>query len=138
MRRGVLLLAAGLLLGGAAYLTAQPTTISTQQLITQVGDFVLRAVTARAICLTSTGTNTSVSCGVGVDSTTVNSGIGHGVNVLTTAAVLHGADYRGLLGPGRRFLAWLEYGGGSGTQTWYGDAGNATLFQTGIQGEVWN
>lgn len=45
------------------------------------------------------------------------------------------AEWRGLPGIGRRFLAWLEKGtGAGGTQTWSGDGGAPTSFQSGITG----
>jgi hypothetical protein len=45
------------------------------------------------------------------------------------------AAYRGILAAGYSFLAWLEAGDGTDTQTWYGDNG-VTLIQSGITGEV--
>jgi hypothetical protein len=39
-------------------------------------------------------------------------------------------------GVGYHYLAWLEYGGGADTQTWRGDNGDATIFQTGISATV--
>lgn len=38
---------------------------------------------------------------------------------------------------GRTAWVWLERGTGSGTDTWYGDNGTATLYQSGLAGVVW-
>lgn len=77
--------------------------------------------------------------GIGVDSTTVNSGqINNlqdpsGNNVRT----YHSAHYVGVPGLGRHFLPWLEWAFGSGTATFNGDNGAGGVpFQTGIIGEV--
>ena len=44
------------------------------------------------------------------------------------------AAYLTIPGIGRRFFTWLEYGSGSGTQTWHGDNNAPTLLQSGIHG----
>lgn len=77
-----------------------------------------------------------VSVGVGVDSTTVFSGL-IGRESLAGASVINQiqASYNGYPGLGRHFLAWLERGAGADTQTWSGDAGG-TVLQSGIHGSV--
>ena len=45
------------------------------------------------------------------------------------------ASYKGTF-LGRHFLAWLEYGAGSGTQTWFGVNSPTTFIQSGIIGTV--
>lgn len=85
------------------------------------------------------GANGQVHAGVGVDSTTVNSGV---INILSydsTAGVylVPRSYYEGFPGVGRHLLAWLEYSATTtGTTTWYGDNGNTVLAQSGIVGQV--
>ncbi|WP_020474250.1 hypothetical protein [Zavarzinella formosa] len=93
--------------------------------------------TAASLCLNSTSTARPVCSGIGIDSTTVNGATikvqGRATN--TVEAMLL-SEYRGYPGIGRHFLAWLEFGAGTDTQTWYGDAGVATSIQCGITGIV--
>ena len=89
------------------------------------------------------GVSTSVitsraNVGVGVNSTTVNSApiriaFAWASSSTTNPASAHFRGYSGSIG--YQFLAWLETGIGSGTQTWYGDNG-VTEPQSGIIGEV--
>lgn len=46
------------------------------------------------------------------------------------------AQWKGFVGVGRHYLAWLEYSVSVGTTTWLGDAGG-TIEQSGIHGEIW-
>lgn len=39
---------------------------------------------------------------------------------------------------GYHYYPWIQYGAGSGTQTWFGDAGVDPLFRAGMQGFVWS
>lgn len=81
----------------------------------------------------------AIMVGIGVDSTSTNSGSSHGVNTGTSGSfqTYVESQYIGYPGLGRHYLAWLERGDGNDTQTWYGDAGNPTVFGTScIQGEV--
>ena len=70
--------------------------------------------------------------GIGVDSTTAVSGVR--ANSGLTGVQPNSSTYRGQPGLGYHFLAWLEYSVASGTTTWYGDAGDATIWQSGISG----
>jgi len=71
---------------------------------------------------------------IGLDSTTTNAGT-TGTIQIAGGALSMTANYRGTMTVGRHFLAWLERGHGSGTQTFYGDAGVA-YHQTGIVGSL--
>lgn len=91
-------------------------------------------VVATAIGMaTTSGAAVGVSAGVGVDSLTATGApqllICPGVN--STNAINQGGWYQGFPGLGYHYLAWLEKGAGSGTQTWYGDNGGTNL-QSGI------
>jgi hypothetical protein len=73
--------------------------------------------------------------GVGVDSTTVNGAKHFGNGSTSASGLVTMATYRGYPGIGKHYIAWLEFGNG-GTQTWYGDGGQPTVYQSGISGEV--
>lgn len=91
---------------------------------------------AQVAVTTSTSTPRSMTVGVGVDSTTVISGLMARGTTISGNTLTMTASYRGTPGVGRHYLAWLEYGAGTDTQTWYGDAGAPTLIQSGINGNV--
>ena len=85
----------------------------------------------------STSTARRVSTGIGIDSDTVNSAV-----LMNNPAVINqranlSAHYAGYPGLGYHYLAWLEYGAGADTQTWYGDNGDATTMQSGLIGAMW-
>ena len=46
------------------------------------------------------------------------------------------ADWKGFPGVGKHYLSWLEYPGGVGVVTWYGDNNSPTRTQAGIRGEI--
>lgn len=82
----------------------------------------------------STGTARVVYAGIGLDSTTDNSAqrvpiLAVGGNTDTTYA-----EYCGFPGIGRHYLAWLEKGNGTDTQTWLGSTSGG--YQSGITGEI--
>ena len=80
-------------------------------------------------------TAVNVATGVGIDSTSVNSGFGFGA-CCPGAALFSGfpvSTYKGYPGLGYHFITWLEISAATGTTTWVGDAG-LTIFQTGIHG----
>lgn len=96
------------------------------------GDALVRA-------LVSNSGNTTVSSGIGIDSTSVNSAQLSGVNVVTSLVNASGAEYVGTPGLGYHYAAWLEWSTASGTTTWYGDAGIAgNVFQAGMIGFIRN
>lgn len=87
----------------------------------------------------NSGAGQTVSVGVGVDSTTVNSSQYHGQNTESAGSYNRvSGPYSGSPGLGYHFLAWLEKGSGSGTTTWVGDAGAVADYQCGIYGTIWN
>lgn len=94
-------------------------------------------VTAHARCMAFNATGVGVAIGIGVDSTSTNSADYYGFNASSQPNEIT-ADYGGYPGLGRHILTWLEYSNAAGTTTWYGDAGNPTLYQNGITGIVWN
>lgn len=99
---------------------------------------------ARPVQVISTGQVTStaaVNCaiGVGIDSVPAASAALNSLSPSVTAAgtsVNLWAYYAGTPGAGRHFITWIEYGGGSGTQTWLGTV--LPWVQTGITGVVSN
>jgi hypothetical protein len=92
---------------------------------------------ARGGATNSTGTARAIGVGIGLDSATTNSAhLLHLGNCTSTMVANCTANYTGHPGIGRHYLAWLEYGAGSDTQTWYGDNGNNATYQSGIQGTI--
>jgi hypothetical protein len=91
-------------------------------------------------CIVSTsGGVVFPSVGVGVDSSTSNVAILLSQATSTTVSgVGVAAFYKGAPGVGYHEIRWLEYGGGADTQTWYGDAGGAPNFRSGLVASVVN
>lgn len=99
------------------------------------------AVGARVRALALNPTNAvSAYAGIGLDSTSAQaSGV---LTAPSSMPITYGgaaiAEWRGLPGLGRHYLAWLEAVTASGTTTWYGDSGTtspANVVQSGIYGE---
>lgn len=91
-------------------------------------------------CIVSTsGGVVFPSVGIGVDSSTVNLAILLSQATSTTVSgVGVAASYKGAPGAGYHEIRWLEYGGGADTQTWYGDAGGAPNFRSGLVASILN
>jgi hypothetical protein len=94
---------------------------------------------AFALCipLNSTATLRLVYCGVGLNSTTVNSRTISNFSRIGDATVVTGnlyARYDGFTSLGLNNLVWLEQGAGVDTQTWFGLS--AGLYQSGIEGAI--
>lgn len=75
----------------------------------------------------------SMGHGVGLDSTSANSADTYTAAGSSGALVAGSAVYKGYIGVGFHYLQALEYGGASGTTTFYGDAG-VSYVQSGIVG----
>lgn len=91
---------------------------------------------AAGAAITSTATARTVATGIGIDSTTVNSAsFNVGLNTINTIFAAMTAVYNGYPGIGYHAVNWLEFGGGTDTQTWLGDGGS-TAFNYGISGYV--
>jgi hypothetical protein len=73
----------------------------------------------------STTTYRSISTGIGLDSTSVNSAT-RSNEARCNSAVLAPAisEFNALVAAGKHYLAWLEKGGGTDTQTWYASIGS--------------
>lgn len=86
----------------------------------------------------STATIRIARCAIGLDSVTAfATGCMPGRIPVSSDAVRGAtASYVGLPGIGRHYLAALEQGAGSDTQTWSGDGGSPTFIQNGITGSV--
>ena len=78
------------------------------------------------------------SVGIGLDSTSVlATGCLNGSGSAgTTSFITSTASLKTYPGIGRHILVWLEYSAASGVTTWYGDNGNAAVFQSGIHGDL--
>lgn len=94
-------------------------------------------VTASAYMINGTSNPTAGFVGIGLDTSSADS-----AQVKNPAAAANAfpvlpawARYAGYVGIGYHELRWLERGNG-GTQTWFGDGGQANGYQTGIIGSV--
>lgn len=113
----------------------QARGVTTNQVEVVVG-LAEDAISVRAISYaTSDGSSVAVSTGIGVDSTTVASGVINQMSVSSSFPNTGAAHVSGYVSAGKHYFAKLEYGAGAGTQTWYGDAGAPAIVQTGILGE---
>lgn len=74
--------------------------------------------------------------GIGLDSTSANSGGMAGGGATNNVNLPGYSMYRGYPGIGYHYLALLERGHGSGTQAWWGDAGAPTVHANGIFGSI--
>lgn len=76
--------------------------------------------------------------GVGLDSTSALAAgcINSYAHSLSGDVNSTGAAWKGYPGIGRHYITWLEASVAVGTTTWSGDEGDATLFQSGIHGEL--
>lgn len=76
--------------------------------------------------------------GIGVNSTTVNSADCIGIAGLDSGAQCQGtAKMKHYPAVGYSYYAWLEASSAVGTSTWTGDNGDATLFLSGMVGDLW-
>jgi hypothetical protein len=120
----------------ATYRQARSTAANQLDLIVGVDETAVFAQVSANANTVNEGVRAGV--GIGLDSTTatsaqimsVHAGDGQADAIIGTAS----ASYRGHIGIGRHFLAWLEISSAS-TVTWYGDNG-LTYLQSGIHGEV--
>ena len=94
-------------------------------------------VSAKVHAVVGSTVSATATAGIGLDSTSTNSATVFGFNT-NTVALASVAEYKAAIAVGYHYLAWLEYSQASGTTTWYGDAGNATAYQSGIIGEILN
>jgi hypothetical protein len=69
-------------------------------------------------CTSTSAANVAVA--IGVDQTTPPEWPGYGTGMPANAGLAVETDIGGILGAGYHYIAWLEIGFGSGTQTWYG------------------
>jgi hypothetical protein len=90
-----------------------------------------------ALVNNSTG-NVPVSVAVGLDSTSAPTAgnVGRAEYAQATAVMQAVSRLQVYPAVGYHFAAWLEYSAATGTTTWYGDNGDATLYQAGIWGEL--
>lgn len=77
--------------------------------------------------------------GIGLDATNANVSGFQATRMDVAATNADGnasAQWAGFPGIGRHFMPWLEWGNGTGTQTWFGDRGSAATYQSGITGSI--
>lgn len=102
-----------------------------QVAVVRGGNAAMVHVETISICSNSTATNRTIATGIGVNSTTTNSARAGAVSVSNVVNGTAVAVYDGVPGLGYATLAWLEKGGGTDTQTWFGSSG---LLASGLSG----
>jgi len=125
-----------------AYSTAdyQQANASAANQLAYIAGLVGSPVTANVITvvLNSTATPRIVYAGIGVDSTTINGRTTSNFTRIGDATLSSAggptAQYFGYTQLGYHYLAWLEKGAGTDTQTWFGVSGSD--YQTGIYGTL--
>jgi hypothetical protein len=98
-----------------------------------IGDGVLLEADAFNVVSNSTATARTVAGGIGIDSTTVNSGRSDLLQALTSPIATARCTYRGYPGLGWHKITWLERGNGTDTQTWFGNNAGASVHRSGLQ-----
>ena len=123
----------------AAFRQANTNTANQLDFAIGVSESIVSAQVHSSVSNNLAGGTVTPAVGIGVDSTTVSGSASTMLNTCTVANCLvpQSAEYRGLPGVGRHFLAWLEYSPATGVTTWYGDSGVPDRLQSGIFGEVW-
>jgi hypothetical protein len=100
--------------------------------ITYVCGLAEDAITVTAVGTPGSVTSNTHRVAVGVDSSTVQAA-GSIAAVYYISVLLNGtsldAHYCGIPGLGQHYVTGLEYGGGTGTTTWYGDNGTTDQVQ---------
>jgi hypothetical protein len=92
-----------------------------------------RPVSVHVKMLVSSSGTASLTCGTGIDSTTVNSSnFRDALSIASGQAWPFNAQWRGNPGLGYHYAVPLEFGDAGATQTWTGSS------LTGIAGECWN
>jgi hypothetical protein len=103
-------------------------------LITGLSEDAVRMF-ANAFTTNTTG-GVVAACGIGVNSTTVNSAqVFGGPAISSTIIALCPCEYVGVPAIGWNTFAWLQISQATGTTTWYGDANSPTVMQAGMTGQ---
>lgn len=119
------------------YRQANAATANQLDFVTGFSEDIVRAHVA-AVARNGT-VDTDGLVGIGLDSTTVNSGT-RNLPVSTTGVndkIVPQSFYQGFPGVGRHTLVWLEMATAAGTMTWFGNGGTAVNQQSGIEGDLY-
>lgn len=120
----------------ASFRQARATTTNQLNFVVGVSEDRIRASVYSPVVFSSTATARYVQVGIGLDSTTVNSAqVGGFAQCSNSNGNAPSAAYSGLPAVGKHYLAWLEFGNGTDTQTWY-TAFNTVNIDAGIIGEI--
>lgn len=113
---------------------ARATATNQLDMVIGVSEDIVQAIVIGAVSTITTSFN-DLPVGVGLDSTTAFAGnqVFGGSAVASGVIQYPAAYYNAFISAGRHTLVWLEDGGGSGTQTWYGTNGGS-IQQSGISG----
>lgn len=103
-------------------------------LITGLSEDAVRMF-ANAFVTNSSG-GVIAACGIGVNSTTVNSAQSFGGPAISSTIIaLCPCEYAGVPAIGWNTFAWLQISQATGTTTWYGDANVPAVLQAGMVGQ---
>lgn len=84
----------------------------------------------------SSGTVRNVGSNIGIDSATVPGAQQLTAGTCSNTTIANNSAYYQSTFTGRHFLAWLEYGAGADTTTWYGTKNTATFLNSGLTGNI--
>lgn len=120
----------------ASWRQANASTSNQVNFVIGVAEDSVSLTVQAAVESSTAGDNCSI--GIGVDSTSATTATQIGGHVqIQTGGRRHDMTCSASVTPaaGRHYAAWLEYGAGANTQTWYGVYASTISF--GIGGEVW-
>lgn len=96
---------------------------------------VLAEAEACSLPYSSTPDPVAIYTGIGINSTSVNAGDSEFVSFRgTNLPISVRSRFRGFLPLGLNSINWLESGGGSAQQTWFGSSYDTTTYWTGLRG----
>lgn len=116
----------------AAFRQANNSTANQLNFVIGVSEDIVTAQSFSYV-QSSTGTARTVITAVGLDATTgFATGALGGYNTVSSSIIQTiSCTFRGFVAAGRHYLAWLEFGAGADTQTWFGSSS-----ATGINGNI--
>lgn len=123
--------------GTTSYQQANNSTANQVEVFVGVAEVAL-SLTLVGILNSSSAGGATASVAIGEDSVTapVSGQIGMPLPLVANVTYTTRATYDGYPAIGNHYYAWLEQGTGAGTDTWYGDNGSPTRFQSGLSGSI--
>lgn len=99
---------------------------------------ITASLRAYAIIINSNATAVAAATGIGIDSTTVNSGDMQGAGSVGTSLgqIPNSCTFENALAAGYHAINWLEISAATGTTTWLGNPAALAAVQTGMNGTI--